>query len=423
MEHEALQGRREQSFATRHRSSWRPSALNGEYEEYHPLGTTSWWATDGGTEVSAKRYRYTGKERDDETGLGYHGARYYAAWLGRWERPDPIGLEGGGVNRLAYVRNRPVALRDSTGLEPEPTLSITDLYNAAATNDLSSLPDSFVGAQDVIDLISMLDAAPTERAAYRADLDGELSGQASEYSQVDREKGIAALLMVDSRGLAVSDASLSEVFQGSAYSEGNRGGSVADAQYDAAADSMPSPEITDPSAVGPWLRTIVRGHTHGDPSHQPKRRRAKVFGASGGDLYNHFTFGAEMRFVVDDRNPAEGGTVLVLSNAGSVYEQLGGDTSSSRQRRVVHRMQVRVKSIVGSLADINARDAATLLANTVGGRVYASDSSPQLGRFEVARPYEQLSEASEQVSDAIARYATTMQRAQLRIQRIQGAGR
>ena len=53
------------------------------YEEYHPYGTTSYRATDGAIEVSPKRYRYTGKEKDDETGLYYHGARYYArVWEG-----------------------------------------------------------------------------------------------------------------------------------------------------------------------------------------------------------------------------------------------------------------------------------------------------------------------------------------------------
>ncbi|MCB9685572.1 MAG: RHS repeat-associated core domain-containing protein [Alphaproteobacteria bacterium] len=85
------------------------------YEEYHPFGTTSWWATDGGTDVSAKRYRYTGKERDDETGLGYPGARYYAAWLGRWERPDPAGMVD-GPNRWRYARQSLGQGRDPTGL-------------------------------------------------------------------------------------------------------------------------------------------------------------------------------------------------------------------------------------------------------------------------------------------------------------------
>jgi hypothetical protein len=46
------------------------------WEEYHPYGTTALWSFDGTREVSGKRYRYTGMERDEETGLGYHSARY-----------------------------------------------------------------------------------------------------------------------------------------------------------------------------------------------------------------------------------------------------------------------------------------------------------------------------------------------------------
>jgi len=42
------------------------------------------------TEVSQKRYKYCGKERDDESGLYYYGDRYYAAWLGRFVSVDPL---------------------------------------------------------------------------------------------------------------------------------------------------------------------------------------------------------------------------------------------------------------------------------------------------------------------------------------------
>ena len=62
------------------------------YEEFHPFGTSSYAANDSGIEVSAKRYRYIGKERDEETGLYHLGARYYARWLGRWTAADPIGI-------------------------------------------------------------------------------------------------------------------------------------------------------------------------------------------------------------------------------------------------------------------------------------------------------------------------------------------
>ena len=36
----------------------------------------------------ASRYKFTGKERDAESGLDYFGARYYASTLGRWLSPD-----------------------------------------------------------------------------------------------------------------------------------------------------------------------------------------------------------------------------------------------------------------------------------------------------------------------------------------------
>jgi RHS repeat-associated protein len=63
------------------------------YEEYHPYGTTAWQAPEL-TTVSLKRYRYTGMERDEESGLQRHGVRYYAVWLGRWGSADPLDLMG-----------------------------------------------------------------------------------------------------------------------------------------------------------------------------------------------------------------------------------------------------------------------------------------------------------------------------------------
>ena len=59
------------------------------YEEYYPYGGTSYEAVRRVVETSPKRYRYTGQERDEETGFYYNGARYYVPWLGRWTAPDP----------------------------------------------------------------------------------------------------------------------------------------------------------------------------------------------------------------------------------------------------------------------------------------------------------------------------------------------
>jgi RHS repeat-associated protein len=43
--------------------------------------------------VCALEYRFTGKERDTESGLDYFGARYYGSSMGRFMSPDPSGLE------------------------------------------------------------------------------------------------------------------------------------------------------------------------------------------------------------------------------------------------------------------------------------------------------------------------------------------
>lgn len=59
------------------------------YEEYHPYGTTAFQAINAAIKCAAKRYRYTGMERDEESGLEYHSARYYVSWLGRWCSADP----------------------------------------------------------------------------------------------------------------------------------------------------------------------------------------------------------------------------------------------------------------------------------------------------------------------------------------------
>lgn len=84
------------------------------YEEYSPYGSTTYQAVRSATETP-KRYRYTGKERDDETGLYYHGARYYAPWLGRWTACDPAG----GAQVYLYVSARPISMFDPDGRDQE----------------------------------------------------------------------------------------------------------------------------------------------------------------------------------------------------------------------------------------------------------------------------------------------------------------
>jgi len=86
-----------------------PAGIVLNTEEYLPYGETSFGS------YQRKRYRHTGKERDGETGLAYHGARYYACWLGRWVSADPSGTSD-GLNLYEYCAGQPTRLTDHTGL-------------------------------------------------------------------------------------------------------------------------------------------------------------------------------------------------------------------------------------------------------------------------------------------------------------------
>lgn len=67
--------------------------------------------------------RYTGKERDSESGNDYFGARYYGSSRGRFSSPDPGWMQQADPinpqtwNQYAYVLNNPLRFTDPSGME------------------------------------------------------------------------------------------------------------------------------------------------------------------------------------------------------------------------------------------------------------------------------------------------------------------
>ncbi len=67
-------------------------------------------------------YKFTGKDRDSESGLDYFGARHYSSQYGRFMTPDPSGLlyadltNPQSLNLYSYALNNPLRFIDPTGL-------------------------------------------------------------------------------------------------------------------------------------------------------------------------------------------------------------------------------------------------------------------------------------------------------------------
>ncbi|TGM56890.1 RHS repeat-associated core domain-containing protein [Leptospira vanthielii] len=63
------------------------------------------------------KFKYTGQEEDQESGLYYYKARYYDASLGRFVSNDGVTMPSSmqGLNRMMYVDGNPISFRDRTG--------------------------------------------------------------------------------------------------------------------------------------------------------------------------------------------------------------------------------------------------------------------------------------------------------------------
>ena len=67
---------------------------------------------------SSDPFTFTGKERDQESGNDYFGARYFGSSMGRFMSPDEFGghLEDPQtLNKYAYARNKPLSYVDPDG--------------------------------------------------------------------------------------------------------------------------------------------------------------------------------------------------------------------------------------------------------------------------------------------------------------------
>jgi RHS repeat-associated protein len=97
-------------------------------------------------------HKFTGKERDAESGLDNFNKRYFGSSLGRFMTPDPLVLQRlpanafflhlgnpQSWNKYAYVMNNPLSLTDPTGL---------DFYLTCSGKDSATCQGGHVGTTD-----------------------------------------------------------------------------------------------------------------------------------------------------------------------------------------------------------------------------------------------------------------------------------
>jgi RHS repeat-associated protein len=113
----------DESGAVLHRYDYLPfgegldGTVNGRSQKYSAYNAGAFPAGPGDGDT----VKFTGKERDSESGLDYFGARYYASSMGRFTSPDPM-LNSGRPdnpqtwNRYSYALNNPLTVTDPTGM-------------------------------------------------------------------------------------------------------------------------------------------------------------------------------------------------------------------------------------------------------------------------------------------------------------------
>lgn len=139
------------------------NATGAQYYQSDHLGSTRIMTDPSGTKISdcayapfgeqvacspdnlSNRYRFTGKERDSETGMDYFGARYYASSMGRFLSADWSGgpatvpyahLENPQtLNLYAYVDNNPVNGIDPNGHSPHEYMVAGGAYGPNIMED------------------------------------------------------------------------------------------------------------------------------------------------------------------------------------------------------------------------------------------------------------------------------------------------
>ena len=183
--------------------------------------------TPGG--YDATEQHFTGKERDQESGNDYFGARYYGSSMGRFMSPDPSGgslTNPQSLNRYSYGFNNPLTNTDPTGM-----YVCSDGKDGACTSDQDK---AFENSLNGLRGSSNADVARAAAAYGAAGAVNGVSVGFADLSKSGEDGKVTSSLGVDANGnlQAQSNVTISTAASGASYDAavGHEGSHVADAQ-------------------------------------------------------------------------------------------------------------------------------------------------------------------------------------------------
>ncbi len=96
------------------------------------------------------KYKFTGKERDGETGLDYFGARYYDARIGLFRSVDPHTSRYPNLGPYTYCGNNPIAFMDPSGKDSAQAQQLNKV--------LKETHENYEGSETPVCNVSTVDA-------------------------------------------------------------------------------------------------------------------------------------------------------------------------------------------------------------------------------------------------------------------------
>ena len=159
-------------------------------------------------------YKFTGKERDNESNLDYFGARYYESTSGRWLSVDPLRDKYPGWSGYNYVMDNPINLVDSTGTEPgggdDPSIFVTQYvqgeYNSLRNTGGNIISDfKYNKLPSILDKASLATALPLPGLSIVASI---LSSELNTEKDIKDNKGITTKSLISGTTTAIGGSQI-----------------------------------------------------------------------------------------------------------------------------------------------------------------------------------------------------------------------